>query len=80
MGNAVSKSGRRFRGGKNSARSLGFLRLDAKSQERWVLNVENPELVKQISSVFVTVEPAGGGQQPDGQKMLYAYLGDANHP
>jgi|SRR5580698_7569432 len=62
--------------GKNSARSLGFLRLDAKSQERWVLNVENPELVKQISSVFVTVEPAGGGQQPDGEKMLYAYLGE----
>jgi hypothetical protein len=66
--------------GKNSARSLGFLRLDAKTQGRWVLNVENPELVKQISSVFVTVEPAAGGQQPDGQKLLYAYLGDANHP
>lgn len=66
--------------GKNSPRSLGFLHVDAKAQERWVLKVENPELVKQISSVFVTVEPTSGGKQPSGQKMLYAYLGEANHP
>ena len=44
-----------------------------------MLRVENPELVKEINSVFVTVEPAGG-KQPSGQKMLYAYLGEANHP
>jgi hypothetical protein len=66
--------------GKNSARSLGFLHVDAKAQGRWVLRVENPELVKEISSVFVTVEATAGGKQPSGQKMLYAYLGDANHP
>jgi hypothetical protein len=65
--------------GRNSARSLGFLRVDAKAQGRWVLKVENPDLVKAISSVFVTVEPAAGVKQPSGQKMLYAYLGDANH-
>jgi uncharacterized coiled-coil protein SlyX len=66
--------------GKSSAHSLGFLHVDAKAQGRWVLKVDNPELVKEISSVFVTVEPAAGGKQPDGQKMLYAYLGEANHP
>jgi hypothetical protein len=38
------------------------------------------ELVKQINSVFVTVEPSAGGKQPSGQKMLYADLGEANHP
>jgi hypothetical protein len=65
---------------KKAARSLGFLRVDAKAQGRWVLKVENPELVKAIDSVFVTVEPAAGGKQPSGQKMLYAYLGEANHP
>jgi len=59
---------------------LGFLHVDVKAQGRWVIKVENPELVKEISSVFVTVEPAAGGKQPSGQKMLYAYLGDANHP
>lgn len=64
----------------NSSRSLGFLRVDGKARGRWVLKVENPELVKQISSVFVTVEPTAGGRQPSGQKMLYAYLGAANHP
>jgi hypothetical protein len=66
-------------GNKNSSRSLGILRQDAKAQGRWVLNVENPELVKDINSVFVTVEPVAGGKQPSGQKMLYAYLGEANH-
>ena len=66
--------------GKNSSRSLGFLHVDAKAQGRWVLRVENPDLVKEISSVFVTVEPTAGGKQPSGQKILYAYLGEANHP
>ena len=44
-----------------------------------MLKVDNPELVKNISSVFVTVEAAAGDKQPSGQKMLYAYLGEANH-
>jgi hypothetical protein len=67
-------------GNMNSSRSLGILRQDPKAQGRWVLNVANPELVKDINSVFVTVEPAAGGKQPSGQKMLYAYLGPTNHP
>jgi hypothetical protein len=66
--------------GKDSSRSLGFLHRDAKAQGRWVLKVDSPELVKEISSVFVTVEPTAGAKQPSGQKMLYAYLGEANHP
>jgi anti-sigma-K factor RskA len=64
---------------KDSSKSLGFLRVDAKAQGRWVLQVENSQLLKEINSVFVTVEPAAGGKQPSGQKMLYAYLGTANH-
>jgi hypothetical protein len=67
-------------GSTNASRSLGILREDARAQGRWVLIVENPELVKGINSVFVTVEPASGSKQPKGQKMLYAYLGEANHP
>ena len=65
---------------KDSARSLGFLQPDAEAQGRWVLRVETPGLLKEIVSVFVTAEPAAGGKQPGGQKMLYAYLGEANHP
>jgi len=66
--------------GKNPPRSLGFLRVDDRGQGRLGLKVENPELVKEISSVFVTIEPAAGSKEPSGQKMLYAYLGEANHP
>jgi hypothetical protein len=66
--------------GTNSARSLGFLHVDAKAQGRWVLKVEDPELVKKLNSVYVTSEPAAGSKQASGQKMLYAYLGQANHP
>jgi hypothetical protein len=65
---------------KNAPRSLGFLKVDAKASGRRVLKVDNPELVKAINSVFVTVEPATGGKQPSGQKLLYAYLGQPNHP
>jgi anti-sigma-K factor RskA len=57
---------------KNSPRSLGFLRVDSKAQDRWVLKVENPELVKEINSVSVTAEPLARGKQPTGPKMLYA--------
>jgi hypothetical protein len=65
---------------KNAPRSLGFLKVDAKASGRRVLKVDNPELVKAINSVFVTVEPSAGGKQPTGQKLLYAYLGSSNHP
>lgn len=67
-------------GKKSSAHSLGFLIVDDKTQRRWALKVDDPNLLKEIDSVFVTVEPANGGKQPSGQKMLYAYLGEANHP
>ena len=63
----------------NSARSLGFLHADAKAQGRWVLKVDNPELVKKLNSVYVTADPVTGSKQAGGQKMLLAYLGNANH-
>jgi hypothetical protein len=66
--------------GTNSARSLGFLRVDARAQGRWVLKVDDPELVKKLNSVYVTSEPANGSKQGSRQKMLFAYLGQANHP
>jgi hypothetical protein len=63
------------------ARSLGFLYTDDKAQRRWALKVNNPELVKEVESVFVTMEPARGTTTPSGQAMLYTYLGGhPNHP
>ena len=65
---------------KASVRSLGLLDVDDKAQKRWALKVENPALLKEIDAVFVTLEPPGGGKQPSGQRLLYAYLGEANPP
>jgi hypothetical protein len=67
-------------GKKGSVRSLGFLFVDDKSQKRWALKVDNPNLISEIDSVFVTVESPEHKKEPSGQRMLYAYLGDANHP
>jgi hypothetical protein len=64
----------------SSLRSLGFLYVDDKTQRRWALKTEDPAAVQEINSVFVTVEPEGGAKKPSSQRLLYAYLGDANHP
>jgi len=62
-------------------KNLGVFHVDDQLQKRWVLRVDDPELLKSVESVFVTVEPAPGRDKPSGQKLLYAYLGtQANHP
>jgi hypothetical protein len=63
-----------------SLRSLGFLNVDNKSQGRWVLKTNDAATFKEINSLFVTVERQGGAKTPDGQRLLFAYLGEANHP
>ena len=67
--------------GNNSARSLGVLHMDAKAPGRWVLKVENPG-TGEPNPLRICHGPSLrlGGKQPSGQKMLYAYLGAANHP
>jgi hypothetical protein len=68
-------------GSSTSVKNLGVFRVDDQVQKRWVLRVDNPELLKSVESVFVTVEPSPGGDKPSGRKLLYAYLGtQANHP
>ena len=64
-------------GKKGSLRALGALNPDDRAQNRWILKVENPDLLKQIDSVFVTV--ASQGSDKTGQRQLYAYLGEPNH-
>lgn len=64
-----------------SVKNLGVFHVDDQVQKRWVLRVNNPELLKSIESVFVTVEPSPGTNKPSGEKLLYAYVGtQANHP
>lgn len=63
------------------AQNLGIFYVDDQKQNRWVLKFEDPSILAEIDSVFVTVEPPGGSAKPTGHKLLYAYLGaDPNHP
>lgn len=63
------------------AKQLGIFYVDDAQQRRWVLKIDNPEVLREINAVFVTVEPARGSKRPTGQKLLYAYLEtEANHP
>lgn len=64
------------------AQSLGIFFSDDRTQKRWVFQYDDPKVLNEIDSVFVTLEPPNGNSsQPQGDKLLYAYLrGQANHP
>jgi hypothetical protein len=65
----------------NPAESLGIFYVDDQKQNRWVLKFEDPRILAEIDSVFVTVEPPGGSAKPTGRQLLYAYLkANPNHP
>ena len=84
----VQDAGYRYRvwgkreGQNQRARSLGIFYSDDKSQKRWVFQYDDPKVLNEIDSVFVTLEPPNtNSNQPKGDKLLYAYLkGQANHP
>jgi hypothetical protein len=58
-----------------------MLYTDDQKQSRWVMKFDDPKVLAQIDSVFVTVESPGGSKKPSGKKMMYAYLlNDPNHP
>jgi hypothetical protein len=64
-----------------SVKHLGDFYIDDAAQKRWVMKVEDPEKLKAIDAIFVTVEPGKGADRPTGEKLLYAYLGgQPNHP
>ncbi len=68
-------------GVKAKARSLGVFYLDQKTQDRWILKFEDPDVLAQIDRVYVTVEPPGGSASPHGKELLATNLAiPANHP
>jgi regulator of replication initiation timing len=68
-------------GRESDVKSLGIFHVDHDAQTRWVLRVNDPELLSKIDTLYVTVEPAPGRDRPSGKKLLVAYLGgDPNHP
>lgn len=62
--------------------SLGILYMDNESNRRWALKFDDPKVLEEISSVFVTLEPKGGSKRPTNKPFLLAYLHTAppNHP
>ncbi len=62
--------------------SLGIFYMDNEQNRRWVVKSDNPEVLAQINSVFVTMEPHGGSQKPTSKPFLEAYLHTLppNHP
>lgn len=84
----VQNAGYNFRiwgtkeGPHQSARNLGIFYSDDKTQKRWVFKYDDPKVLSEIDSVFVTLEPPNANpSQPKGEKLMYAYLrGQANHP
>jgi hypothetical protein len=61
--------------------SMGIFYLDNETNRRWVLKFDDPDTLAKIDTVFVTVEPKGGSQEPRGKPFLVASLtSQPNHP
>jgi hypothetical protein len=61
--------------------SMGIFYMDNANAQRWMLKLDDPKLLEQIDSVFVTLEPKGGSSKPSGKQFLFASLrSEANHP
>jgi predicted nucleic acid-binding Zn-ribbon protein len=69
-------------GVKETTHSLGLLHNEDATQGRWALTFDDPKVLAQINSVYVTAESDGKhSDEPRGRKVLYAYFGsEANHP
>jgi hypothetical protein len=61
---------------------LGIFYSDDKAQRRWVFKCDDPELLREVDSVFVTFgRPDSNPSHPEGPSLMYAYLrGQPNHP
>jgi anti-sigma factor RsiW len=69
-------------GAEKPIRSLGVFHNDDANDGRWVLTFDDPQVLAQINSVFVTVESSKKlTKEPRGRRILFAFLGDKpNHP
>jgi hypothetical protein len=69
-------------GAEKPIESLGVLHNDDARDGRWVLTFDDPHVLAQINSVFVTVESSRKAiREPGGRRILFAFLGEKpNHP
>ena len=61
---------------------LGIFYSDDKTQGRWMFRCDDPKVLREIDSVFVTFERSDSDpSHPKGPSLMYAYLrGQPNHP
>lgn len=69
-------------GAQKPIKSLGVFHNDDPSDGRWVLTFDDPHVLAQIDSVFVTAESSRKAiREPGGRRVLFAFLGEKpNHP
>jgi len=69
-------------GADQPVKNLGSFHNDDASAGRWVLTFDDPKVLAQVNSVFVTVETAKKVvTEPKGKQILFAFLGSKpNHP
>jgi anti-sigma factor ChrR (cupin superfamily) len=69
-------------GAEKPIESLGVFHNDDARDGRWVLTFDDPHVLAQINSVFVTVESSRKAiREPGGRRILFAFLGEKpNHP
>ena len=69
-------------GAEKPIKNLGVFHNDDPSDGRWVLTFDDPHVLAQINSVFVTVESSRKAiREPGGRRILFAFLGERpNHP
>jgi hypothetical protein len=69
-------------GAEKPINSLGVFHNDDAKDGRWVLTFDDPNVLAQINSVFVTVESSRKAvKEPVGKRILFAFLGEKpNHP
>jgi hypothetical protein len=79
--NTLFKRGARGKPKVARCRALGVFVNEDQGKSPWVLKYDDPKVLAQIDSVFVTIEPKGGSNRPQGRQLMYAYLrANANHP
>lgn len=66
-------------GVKGTTYNLGIMRNDGSSGRRWKLAFNDPKVLTRIDAVYVTAEP-GNKDEPQGKRLMYAFLGGPNVP
>jgi hypothetical protein len=59
---------------------LGLMHPDTNGGGRWVVSCDDPKVLKQLRAVYIAPPSARSEPPSQSRKMMYALLGQANHP